>query len=96
MAKAKAVILKTNSGIKLLGRMQCSNGAWWDAEGCFKYCNDDKLGDFYKDLQASKLKSVSTDIGNEANGDKLWYTHRENFVDVEIDYETNQEYVSKV
>lgn len=36
----KGVILKTDDGIKLFGCLQCSNGSWYNAEGCFKYCND--------------------------------------------------------
>ena len=38
----KGVILKTDDGIKLFGCLQCSNGSWYNAEGCFKYCNDNK------------------------------------------------------
>ena len=36
---AKVVILKTSEGVKLIGNFQCSKGAYWNAEGCFKYCN---------------------------------------------------------
>ena len=32
---AKITILKTNKGTKILGAIQCSNGAYWDAEGCY-------------------------------------------------------------
>lgn len=43
----KVTILRTNKGTKILGTMQCSNGAYWDAEGCYKYCNSmDKLCKF--------------------------------------------------
>lgn len=38
----KGVILKTDDGIKLFGCLQCSNGSWYTAEGCFKYCNNNK------------------------------------------------------
>lgn len=86
---AKAVILKTNEGIRLIGTTQCSNGAWWDAEGCFKYCQEDT--EFISQHQAFKLCAVATSLGNEKQS-KDWYKHRENFIDIEIPFECSQEY----
>lgn len=88
---AKVIILKTNKGTKILGATQCSNGAYWDAEGCFKYCN---LGnsDFYNKHQASKLLSIATDLGNECSNKDEWWKSRDNFIDLEINFETTQTY----
>ena len=91
---AKAVILKTNSETKILGALQCSNGAWFDAEGCFKYCNNETT-DFGKKHQASKLLAISTTLGSDKVDDEKWYTDRNNFIDVEIDFETTQHYINK-
>ena len=81
MANIKVVILKTDEGVRLKGNMQCSNKAWWDAEGCFNYCQE-RTEDMSRH-QSLKLKSASTTIGHETTTDD-WYRHRENFIDVEI------------
>ena len=78
----RAVIIKTDEGMKLKGNMQCSNGAWWNAEGCFNYCQE--RTEFLSKHQALKLKSASTTIGHETAGND-WYKHRENFIDIEIE-----------
>ena len=89
---AKAVILKTCHGVKLFGSIQCSNGAYFDAEGCFNYCNSPQ-GEFEKRLQAKKLLSNATLLGHKPKTDEEWYKNRENFIDVEIGYDdVNQEY----
>lgn len=87
---AKAVILKTNKGVRLMGTMQCSNGHWFDAIGCFNYCNTTPFN-IMSEHQASKLIYSSTIIGAECTDDE-WYKNKENFIDIEIDYETNQSY----
>ena len=52
---AKGVILLTDDGVHLLGTIQCSNGAWFDASGSFKYCNCEATESMNKH-QAFKLK----------------------------------------
>lgn len=89
---AKAVILRTFGGVYLMGNFQCSNGAWFDAEGCFKYCNLEK-SEFLKEHQAGKLISNATFLGPRPRTGDDWYKHRENFIDVEIPYDdVEQEY----
>ena len=90
---AKAVILKTDTGIYLLGAMQCSNGAWFDAEGCFKYCHQEGT-DFWNKLQADKLKCTATQIGRDKFSED-WYKHRENFIDIDVPFECTQNYIHK-
>ena len=60
----KVTILRTNKGTKILGTMQCSNGAYWDAEGCYKYCNNMDT-DFMREHQAFKLVSIASDFGHD-------------------------------
>ena len=75
----KGVILKTDDGIKLFGCLQCSNGSWYNAEGCFKYCNDNK-SERRNMLQASKLSASATYLALSPKATKDWYKHRENFI----------------
>ena len=86
---AKAVVLKTDVGVKIIGCLQCSNGTWFDAEGCFKYCQEES--DFLSEHQANKLKGCSSTLGHDKT-QKDWYKHRENFIDVEIDIDCIQSY----
>lgn len=86
---AKAVILKTSDGVKVIGTVQCSNGAWFDAEGCFKYCQADT--EFLSKHQAFKLCATATSLGNEKQSED-WYKYRENFINIEIPFECSQEY----
>lgn len=86
---AKAVILKTSVGTRIMGALQDCSGNWFDAEGCFNYCNDNNADSKH---QASKLINLSSDLGNERVEDKEWYKNRNNFIDVEIDYNTTQTY----
>lgn len=88
----KVTILKTNNGTKILGTMQCSNGAYWDAEGCYKYCNNVGDSEIRKEVQAHKLLTITADLGHDSVEEKEWYKNRDNFIDVEIPYYTNQEY----
>lgn len=83
---ARAVVLKTSEGVKLIGSYQCSNGKYWDAEGCYWYCN---IGTSERSnaLQAQKLVSNATFLGFEPKMGEDWYKNRENFVDIEIDYQ---------
>lgn len=83
---SKAVILKTNNGVLLLGNWQCSNGAYWDAEGCFKYCNGERIESLNRH-QAYKLADQATTLGFRPKTGKDWYKHRENFIDIEIPYD---------
>lgn len=87
---ARVTILKTNIGTRILGTTQCSNGSWWDADGCYKYCNNED-SEFMRRHQASKLISISSDFGT-IKAEERWWENRENFVDVEIDFETIQSY----
>lgn len=87
---AKAVILKTNHGTYIIGSLQCSNGAYWTAENCYKYCDEES--DFLKAHQASKLIEASTKLGHDKVLEDDWYKNRDNFVDVEISFETSQKY----
>lgn len=90
--KARGVILLTDEGVKLMGAIQCSNGAWFDSEGCFKYCNSEK-SEYTNEHQAFKLKASATSL-NVRPGlkDKDWYKDRNNFIDVNIDYTVDQTY----
>ena len=88
---AKITILKTNSGTRMLGATQCSNGAFWDAEHCFTYCNNNGSA-FLNEHQASKLVACSVELGNDVSSEKEWWKNRNNFIDVEIDYEVSQDY----
>lgn len=88
---AKVTILRTDKGTKILGTMQCSNGAYWDAEGCYKYCNNMDT-DFMKEHQAFKLTSIASDLGHDSVPEKEWWKSRENFIDMEIDYDVKQSY----
>lgn len=91
---AKGVILKTDEGVKLFGSTQCSNGAWWNAENCFNYCNSPK-DDYFQRHQAVKLKAMATSMNVCTNNDIEWYKNADNFVDVDINYEVDQSYVLK-
>lgn len=86
---AKAVILKTDEGVRLLGAMQCCNGSWFDADGCYDYCQSKT--DWMSSLQARKLIEQSTALGHE-KAESGWYKNRGNFVDVDIPFECKQEY----
>lgn len=89
---AKGVILLTDEGVKLMGSIQCSNGAYFDAEGCFNYCNNEKTESMNKH-QAFKLKASSTSLNVRQNfKTPEWYKDRNNFIDVNIDYEVDQTY----
>lgn len=89
---AKGVVLLTNEGVKLMGSIQCSNGGWFDAEGCYKYCNSERTKGLNRH-QAFKLAASATSL-NVRPGfrPENWYEDRENFVDVNIDYEVDQSY----
>lgn len=90
---SKAVILKTDRGVMIMGAWQCSNGSWFDAEGCFKYCNIDGKSDVYNEHQAKKLSFMSAHLAFRPKHDKDWYKYRENFIDIEIPFnEVEQEY----
>lgn len=86
---AKAVILKTNTGIYLFGSMQCCNDSWFDAEGCYKYCQEKT--EFYSFHHSQNLKFNATKIGHERTKTD-WYKHRKNFIDIEVPFECTQDY----
>lgn len=88
---AKVTILRTDKGTKILGTMQCSNGAYWDAEGCYKYCNSMDT-EFMNQHQTTKLLSIASNLGRDCVDEEQWWKHRENFIDVEIDYDVEQTY----
>lgn len=88
---AKAVILKTDRGIKIMGSIQCSNGCSFDAEGCFRYCNE-HISEHRDKLQAQKLMYASGTLANEPKEKEDWYKDRTNFIDIEIPYECDQSY----
>lgn len=88
---SRITILRTNKGTKMLGSTQCSTGAYWDAEGCFRYCNsmDTKI---MNEHQASKLLMIASDLGNDCVNEEDWWKNRDNFIDIEIDYNVDQTY----
>ncbi len=88
---ARVTILRTNKGTKILGATQCSNGAYWDAKGCYKYCNSMDT-DFMKEHQAFKLVSIASDLGHDCVDEEQWWKNGDNFVDAEIDYDVVQTY----
>lgn len=89
---AKGVVLITDKGVMLMGATQCSNGAWFDADGCYKYCNSSDK-EFNNKHQAFKLTASSTILSvRKGLADENWYKNRENFKDVNIDYEVDQTY----
>ena len=88
---ARVVILKTDQGIQLLGSTQSSNGAYFDAEGCFRYCNENKSEQRNR-LQATKLSYIATLLAYKPKSESDWYKHRENFIDTEVKYECDQSY----
>jgi hypothetical protein len=90
---AKAVILQTDKGIRIMGTTQCCNGAWWDAEGCFKYCNENGRSEEFCKLQAEKLIYNSSTLAWQPKGKENWYRSRENFIDIELDFECDQTYI---
>ena len=97
MSSMNVVLLKTDDGIFLKGAIQASNGSWFDAQGCFEYCNGEQnetVNDHAKRMKARKLKSVSTLVSYSMNGDKDWYLDRANFVDykIESDSDVDQKY----
>lgn len=79
----EVTILKTNEGTLLMGTIKSSNGAKFDAEGCFRYCNMTGKSDTYNQHNSHKLKSSSTLLNFEKQSDD-WYKHRENFIDAKI------------
>lgn len=90
---SKAVILKTDRGVLITGAWQCSNGGWFDAQGCFNYCNVDGKSDTYIRNQVEKLLGITSLMGRRPKQDEDWYKNRENFIDIEIPYdEVEQEY----
>lgn len=89
---SKAVILKTDRGVMITGAWQCSNGTYFDAEGCYQYCNG-QVNDFWNEHQTRKLLYEATTLGHRPKQDKDWYKNRENFIDVDIPYnEVEQEF----
>ena len=99
----KAVIIKTKDGTYLMGNRQCSNGYWFDAEGCFNYCN--KVGkdgdaedekDFLSQHQSKKLLHASTLIGNDFVIESNWYKNKDNFIEIGIDLRQEYEYLRRI
>ena len=92
---AKGVILKTNEGVKLMGSFQCSNGSRFDAEGCYEYCNSSTYTAINLS-NARKLMASATLLGHERLDDTLWFKDKNNFIDVDIQYEVNQDYIDVI
>lgn len=91
---AKGVVLKTDQGIMLMGAIQCSNGAYFDAEGCFKFCNVSYMIPKHQISrhQANKLIGCSTTLSRNEFAEYNWWENRANFIDVEIPFEIDQSY----
>ena len=87
---AKAVVLKTSNGVLLFGSIQCSNGAWFDAEGCYRYCQENTKA--LCEHQARKLIANATMLAHYPKESGEWSLHRYNFIDVEIPFEVDQTY----
>lgn len=83
---AKAVILKTNDGIKLVGVINRNDIVLENAESYFNSCNNNK-NDFFNMQQLSKILAKATHLSLTPVAGNDWYKHRENFVDIEIPYE---------
>lgn len=79
----KGTILKTDEGTLLIGAIQSSNGASFDAEGCYKYCNQEGKSDYYNLHSSRKLKGCSTLLNHEKQSED-WYKSRNNFIDTEF------------
>lgn len=92
---AKGVILKTDRGVMLMGAIQCNNGSYFNAEGCFKYCNvnytTSKQISWHRH-QANKLIGCSTLLSHNELAEPNWWENRGNFIDVDIPYEIDQSY----
>lgn len=88
---AKAVILKTPKGIMLMGAIQCSNGSWFDAEGCYRYCKEKT--EERENHQAFKLMASSTLLAHYPKTKEKWYKDRGNFIDIEIPYDVDQTFM---
>lgn len=91
---AKGVVLKTDRGVMLMGAIQCSNGAYFDAEGCFQYCNVSHMIPKHQVSrhQANKLIGCSTILSHNEFVERNWWENRNNFIDVEISYNVDQRY----
>lgn len=91
---AKGVVLKTDRGVMLMGAIQCSNGAYFDAEGCFQYCNVSYMIPKHQVSrhQANKLIGCSTTLSRNEFAEYNWWENRANFIDVEIPFEIDQNY----
>ena len=48
--------------------------------------------EFMNQHQATKLLRVSSDLGHDCVDEEQWWKNRENFIDVEIDYDVVQTY----
>ena len=80
---AKAVLLKTNDGIRLVGVVKRNNLTLENAESYFNSCNNNKT-EFFNMQQVAKLLANATTLSfNPVTGND-WYKHKENFVDIEI------------
>ena len=42
--------------------------------------------------QAFKLASIASDLGHDSVPEKKWWKNRNNFIDLEIDYDIDQSY----
>lgn len=83
--KVNCVLLKTKDGTYLMRAIPSSNGARFDADGCFRYCNEEGRSETYNKHSASKLCGISTLLDADAKSED-WYKHRENFEDIVIEY----------
>ncbi|MBO5388662.1 MAG: HD domain-containing protein [Lachnospiraceae bacterium] len=83
--KVDCVLLKTDDGTYLMRAIKSSNGASFNAEGCFRYCNMKDKSETYNKHNASKLCWLSTLLDDEKQS-KDWFKYRENFKDIVIEY----------
>ena len=92
---AKGTILKTNKGIFLMGSIECSNGSKFDADGCYRYCNESDCDMVLTRVRVNNLIEVATLLSREVLADKSWYEYRNNFIDVDVDFECDQSYMDR-
>lgn len=83
---AKAVILKTNDGIKLVGVIKRNDIVLESAESYFNSCNNNK-NEFFNMQQVAKLLANATHLSLTPVAENDWHKHRENFVDIEFPVE---------
>lgn len=77
----RATVLRTDRGTRLFWTFQDNRGYFFDAEGCYQYCQENGAKG---KIQARKLIHLSKKILDHTEPEN-WYRYRNNFMDLEID-----------